>query len=269
MADPLADQSEALKVQANTCFGKGKLDAAIDLYTEAICFNPSYTACFMNRGICYFKTERYPSAISDCLKVLELDPTYLKAYFYLGRAQIASNTPEEAVETLRTGLSKSVVQKKFHAELQKALHDALYARWVQRRDKHHIGLASLKEELAKELEFARTVRAASGDESSDAVCRERIERVNELFKHCAAVSQVGQDIPDYLLCNITLDIMVDPVSGPSGHTYERAAIEEHLRKNGNFDPITRSPMTIQSLRPNLAVMQALEHYMEQKLPYFS
>ena len=32
-------------------------------------------------------------------------------------------------------------------------------------------------------------------------------------------------IPDYLICNITLDLMEDPVTTESGQAYERTAIE--------------------------------------------
>jgi len=37
-------------------------------------------------------------------------------------------------------------------------------------------------------------------------------------------------VPDYLCCRITLDIFHDPVITPSGLTYERAVILEHLQK---------------------------------------
>lgn len=37
-------------------------------------------------------------------------------------------------------------------------------------------------------------------------------------------------VPDYLCCNITLDIFRDPVITPSGVTYERAVILDHLQK---------------------------------------
>lgn len=37
-------------------------------------------------------------------------------------------------------------------------------------------------------------------------------------------------VPDYLCCKITLDIFRDPVITPSGVTYERAVILDHLQK---------------------------------------
>lgn len=37
-------------------------------------------------------------------------------------------------------------------------------------------------------------------------------------------------IPDYLCCQISMDIFRDPVITPSGVTYEKAVLMEHLRK---------------------------------------
>ena len=39
-------------------------------------------------------------------------------------------------------------------------------------------------------------------------------------------------VPDYLCCLITTDIFRDPVITPSGVTYERDDLMEHLRKVG-------------------------------------
>jgi hypothetical protein len=33
--------------------------------------------------------------------------------------------------------------------------------------------------------------------------------------------------------------MEDPYTTEAGHTYEKEAIEDHIKKNGNIDPSTR------------------------------
>ena len=49
-----------------------------------------------------------------------------------------------------------------------------------------------------------------------------------------------QEEPDHLLCPITREMFRDPVMVmESGHTYERAAIEQHLQ-NHSTDPLTRA-----------------------------
>lgn len=68
-------------------------------------------------------------------------------------------------------------------------------------------------------------------------------------------------IPDYLCCKITLDLIEDPVTTESGHTYEKEVIEEHLKKNGNIDPVTRKPIS-GNLFPNLAVKQGIADFLQ-------
>ncbi|CAI7751845.1 unnamed protein product, partial [Closterium sp. NIES-53] len=36
-------------------------------------------------------------------------------------------------------------------------------------------------------------------------------------------------VPDFLCCKITMDIFKDPVITPSGVTYERAVLVDHLK----------------------------------------
>ena len=55
---------------------------------------------------------------------------------------------------------------------------------------------------------------------------------------------MASNISKHLLCAITEELMVDPVLAEDGRTYERAAIEEHIRVKGADlkSPITNEPM---------------------------
>ncbi|KAF2284564.1 hypothetical protein GH714_027099 [Hevea brasiliensis] len=70
-------------------------------------------------------------------------------------------------------------------------------------------------------------------------------------------------VPDYLCCKITLDIFRDPVITPSGVSYERAFILDHLKKVGKFDPITREPLDPSQLIPNFAMKEAVQAYLDK------
>ncbi|KAG5514846.1 hypothetical protein RHGRI_036033 [Rhododendron griersonianum] len=70
-------------------------------------------------------------------------------------------------------------------------------------------------------------------------------------------------VPDYLCCKITLDIFRDPVITPSGLSYERAVILEHMEKVGEFDPITREPLHLNQLIPNLAIKEAVQAFLDK------
>ena len=62
-------------------------------------------------------------------------------------------------------------------------------------------------------------------------------------------------------CCITYQTMVDPVVDADGHTYEREAIVQWLRVHGT-SPMTRRSMTIDELRPNRAVLDAISELRE-------
>ena len=84
--------------------------------------------------------------------------------------------------------------------------------------------------------------------------------------------------------------MKDPVTTPSGVTYERlvlslslslslslylslslshtsvsfrANLEEHLQRVGHFDPLTREPLKREKLIPNLAMKEVIEDFLEK------
>lgn len=71
-----------------------------------------------------------------------------------------------------------------------------------------------------------------------------------------------REVPDYLVDGITFEIMHDPVVTKNGRSYERATIIEHLKRSAT-DPLTREPLTIAELRPNIALKEACTEFMEQ------
>ena len=55
------------------------------------------------------------------------------------------------------------------------------------------------------------------------------------------------EVPDYLLCRITDELMDEPVVLESGFTYEKDQIVRHFEYNGNTDPLTREEVNPQVL----------------------
>lgn len=64
-------------------------------------------------------------------------------------------------------------------------------------------------------------------------------------------------VPENCVCKITGKIMHDPVSVANGETYEREAIDEHL-KTHNTSPVDKSILAHKSLTPNKDRKQKLE-----------
>lgn len=57
--------------------------------------------------------------------------------------------------------------------------------------------------------------------------------------------------------------MRDPVITPLGHSYERAALEEHLKRSPT-DPLTNSPLNLDDVRPNRGLREAIDSYRIEK-----
>jgi len=71
------------------------------------------------------------------------------------------------------------------------------------------------------------------------------------------------DVPDHLCCPILLSLMEDPVITPAGHSYSRKALEAAIAKTGR-DPLTQEPLSLNDLRPNRSLKEAIEAYLEGK-----
>ncbi|CAM6095654.1 unnamed protein product [Calypogeia fissa] len=92
---------------------------------------------------------------------------------------------------------------------------------------------------------------------------QRRSRVLEDVFEKVAAPDIPVEIPDHLCCKITMDIFRDPVVSTSGITYERAALLDHIRKVGPFDPITRVPLSVAQIVPNLALKEAVQQYLDE------
>ncbi|XP_036321996.1 STIP1 homology and U box-containing protein 1-like [Rhagoletis pomonella] len=72
-----------------------------------------------------------------------------------------------------------------------------------------------------------------------------------------------RDVPDYLCGKISFEILTDPVITPSGITYERKDIEEHLQRVGHFDPVTRVKLTEDQLIPNFSMKEVVDSFIAE------
>lgn len=71
-----------------------------------------------------------------------------------------------------------------------------------------------------------------------------------------------REVPDYLCGKISFEILQEPVITPSGITYERKDIEEHLQRVGHFDPVTRVKLTQEQLIPNFSMKEVVDAFLQ-------
>ena len=67
-----------MKKQGNEAVGKGKLQEAIKLYTEAIELDPENHVLFSNRSAAFAKQNKFTEALKDAEKTVELNPEWPK-----------------------------------------------------------------------------------------------------------------------------------------------------------------------------------------------
>ncbi|KAH1081580.1 hypothetical protein J1N35_021341 [Gossypium stocksii] len=149
-------------------------------------------------------------------------------------------------------------------EIWQELAKAKYLQWEHASSKRSWELQSLKEacETAlKEKHFLDDSHPGSFPGEAIISHMKQLEVLSRVFKE-AGEADIPGEVPGYLCCKITLDILRDPVITPSGVTYERTVILQHLQKVGKFDPVTREPLDHSQLVPNLAIKEAVRAYLD-------
>ncbi|RDY11867.1 E3 ubiquitin-protein ligase CHIP, partial [Mucuna pruriens] len=266
----VAKQAEQLRIDGNNCFKKDRFGAAIDAYTEAITLCPDVPVYWTNRALCHLKRNDWTKVEEDCHQAIKLDNNSVKAHYMLGLALLQRQEfakgileLEKALELDRGAHPKGQMVEEIWQELARAK----YLDWEHSYTKRSWELQSLKEaceSALKEKHFLEVPHTEVFIEDADATTShlEQLEALGRVFNKVAE-DDMPTEVPDYLCCGITLDIFCDPVITPSGLTYERAVILDHLEKVGMFDPVTRDPLDPSQLIPNLAIKEAVQAFLDK------
>ncbi|XP_006005585.1 E3 ubiquitin-protein ligase CHIP [Latimeria chalumnae] len=272
--------AQELKEQGNRLFLGRKYQEAVACYSKAINRNPSVAVYYTNRALCYLKMQQYDKTVADCKHALELDSQSVKAHFFLGQCQLEMENYDEAIANLQRAYNLAKEQRlNFGDDIPSALRIAKKKRWNSIEEKRinqenvlHAYLTKLiLAEKERELEECKLKQQEEGTEDSRAQAElAKIESKHEkyLIDMDELFSQVDEkrkrrDIPDYLCGKISFELMREPCITPSGITYDRKDIEEHLQRVGHFDPVTRSPLTQDQLIPNLAMKEVIDAFISE------
>lgn len=132
----LMERAERLKKQANAKFNKGDIEAARNLYADAIgCIPQNHqqfsqgvksllSMLYSNRAVTYFREKKYQESLDDCEKAIELDPKSEKSYIRKARAFIAMEMNDEARICLEAAVAKLPTSKKIKEELSKVIDES-------------------------------------------------------------------------------------------------------------------------------------------------
>ena len=86
-----------------TLAGMGKFDESFAMYQKAVDLDPVSLAIATDHGRAYFLARQYDRAIEILTKVIEIDPTYQRTYFYLSTVYEEKGMFAEAIEANRKG----------------------------------------------------------------------------------------------------------------------------------------------------------------------
>ncbi|CAM0870832.1 unnamed protein product [Alopecurus aequalis] len=263
----VAREAEFWRAEGKTCFQEARLGAAITCYTKAIALCPDVAVYWVNRGLCHLRRKNWSKVEEDSRKALALDNASVKGHYLLGRAlfekedyALADREFDKAFNLLKSSSSVDEMAN----EIQEILAKAKYLHWKKLSTERVSKMESLSETCENALlehHFARTtlVEDSAGTTNDHS---EQFKLLSEVFKK-AILDNTPEEVPDYLSCQISFEIFSDPVITPSGVTYERGTLLDHLRKVGCFDPVTRAPLEEHQLVPNLAIKKAVQAYLKE------
>ncbi|KAF4454665.1 STIP1 likey and U-box containing 1 [Fusarium albosuccineum] len=267
-------KSLQLKEEGNKCFQSGDYapkeppPRSDKRGLSSIIADPKNPALYTNRAMARLKLSYWDSVITDCDACLQLAPDNMKAHYYLAQAQLNLRDFDAALSSaLRAHALCAASNDRSLAAVTALVLRCKKDRWDDRERKRVRETKDLEREV---LEMLAREKDAALEETDDGMERQeieeesesKIERMKEIFERARADAEKRREVPDWAIDDISFGIMVDPVVTKTGKSYERASIMEHLRRHPS-DPLTREPLVATELRPNLALKQACEEFLEE------
>lgn len=266
-----------LKEQGNQLFATRKYEDAISCYTKAIIKNPTNATYFTNRALCHLKLKRWEQSCQDCRRALDMDQNLVKAHFFLGQCLMELELYDESIKHLQRAFDLAKEQKQnFGDDITAQLRLARKKRWnvlEEKRICQEIELQSYLNRLIKDDMENRIAKLKLEDnvnedlikeksQETEQECEDNMTELNNLFAKVDDKRR-KRDVPDFLCGKISFEILTDPVITPSGITYERKDIEEHLQRVGHFDPVTRVKLTQDQLIPNFSMKEVVDAFITE------
>ncbi|KAL4807087.1 hypothetical protein BDV18DRAFT_136853 [Aspergillus unguis] len=271
-----------LKEKGNALYKAGDYNGAEELFSQAIQKNPSEPTFFTNRALTRTKLAKWAGVEQDARAAIDLygakSPNSLKSCWYLSQALIGLQRPQEAYDTAIDAYRASLAAKNAQTEnLSKAVLRAKQQIWAAKETARlremNQTLATMEQLVERDLERAeadlkgqldRQEIGETGFLEDQKALKEDAERNIQNLRDAFRIASNGEVqeriVPDYLVDGITFEIMHDPVTVPSGTSFDRVGILKYVEQSG-VDPITRAPMTPNDLRPNYALKAACEDFL--------
>ncbi|XP_055817074.1 U-box domain-containing protein 44-like [Solanum dulcamara] len=172
---------------------------------------------------------------------------------------------EEILEKIDSGIHQRNVDRSYANKLLVSIAEAIGVSTESsalRREfeefKNEIENARLRKDHAEALQMDQIIALL---ERADAATSRQEKEKKYFTKRKSLGSQPLEPLLSFY-CPITHEVMTDPVETPSGHTFERCAIEKWLAE-GNLCPVTSTPLNNTMMRPNKTLRQSIEEWKDR------
>ncbi|CAA9986142.1 E3 ubiquitin-protein ligase, putative [Plasmodium knowlesi strain H] len=250
-------EAEKYKVLGNQSYKLGYFESAIDYYTKAISYDNTNHVYYTNRALCYKKQKLWKLANSDARQALNLEEESVKAHFILGLTLLHLNSLEEGLKKLTKAKTlSSYLKDSNESEINRYILQAKKLIYLRDEQNKQLTYTELQSFLIDKISLLNQIGYISNEEKSL-----RTQQTENLFKEILNSFQKKQ-IPDYLCCKISMCLMNEPVITPSGMTYDKIFLYEHVKHNGSFDPVSREQFSMREVIPNYAIKEATDNFLK-------
>ncbi|KAL8452665.1 hypothetical protein Emed_001229 [Eimeria media] len=252
------EAGERLKELGNESFRRGMYGLAAEYYSKAIAADASVASYFTNRALCHKREHRYAEALKDAESALALEETNVKGLYIKGDALVQLGDLDGGVSLLeKAEKASSSGAARAAQEIRHSLLNAKKLRFESNRQQRTVDREDLAIFLKECISVAAKERQLSPEETES-----RMKQLELLLKEANDANRPFEP-PDFLNCRISMGLMDEPVVTPSGITYEKKLLLEHINRNGPTDPLTREPCDRKHLVPNYAIKEATSWFLDR------
>ncbi|KAJ3105211.1 Mismatch repair protein msh3 [Phlyctochytrium planicorne] len=264
------NEGDQWKLVGNKHFAAGEFEESVAAYSKAIIKNPSNPIYYTNRANALFKLHKYHDCASDCEKAISLDSKSVKAYYQWGKALVEIHHYTHALACFRKAYTLGLEQRvPYLDDIASQVRKAKATRWEvedkKRRETQSDLFRYMSGLIEKDRERKKGQISSSDPEQLEEVDQIFDEKLSQLLSLLSVAEEEGKkrEVPEAFLGKISFELMTDPVISPSGITYDRTEILQHLNKIGKWDPLARIPISEKDLIPNLALKEVIDEFLDK------
>ncbi|KAL4466672.1 hypothetical protein ABPG72_016789 [Tetrahymena utriculariae] len=256
-------QSQKFKELGNDAFLKNDYKSALQHYSSAIICDCQNSILFSNRARAYKYLFLFQEAYQDAQKAIELDNNNIKAHLISGQTLAQIGKSEKGIKNINKAIQDMTKALTLCAGQNKQVFEKDLSKYILRAKKllYFKNIEIEQEKIKKEIDQLKTLLTQQS--LNQKYVYEIIQKAEECYQKNA--KKVKNEVPDHLCCPITMNLYEDPIITQYGFSYERQALLQHFKLNGDVDPIARKSVNRNiPLISNLSLKKVVSEYLQNE-----